>query len=290
MQDDMTQAVTDIIDNLSDIQEGLFTHSIWYTLTLAVIVGLVAFVLIAVMKRFATRKRAHGNVKFFYRLINAVIISIAVLIVLMTIRPLQTFSRTLLAGSGLLAVVIGIAAQAALGNVFSGISIGISRPFVIGETIEVIGEDIVGTVTEISLRQTVIRDLNNKFIAVPNSVLDKAIVRTVQRGQAGILNYLTVTVAYGSDVDLAMALMREAALAHKDFHDIRSKKEISDGKPLEVLVAITDLGQTGVALRASVWSKDVGTGFRMLSDLRGELLRRFAAEGIELPAVVMPVP
>lgn len=55
----------------------------------------------------------------------------------------DTWDRVLV-GSGAAAVVIGLAAQASLGNIFSGIMVLTSRPFEIGEKIQV--GDTVGTV------------------------------------------------------------------------------------------------------------------------------------------------
>lgn len=282
MTTEVTDALNDIVKDIVQMQEGLFTDSIWYTLLLGVIVGGIAFLAIKLINRFLVSK-SQGNMRFFYRLINACIVTIAVLIVLMTIKPLQDFSKTLLAGSGLLAVIIGIAAQASLGNIFSGISIGLSRPFVIGETIEIIGQDISGVVTEIKLRQTVIRDFNNKHIAIPNSVLDKEIVRTIPAGQASIVNYLSLGIAYGADIEKAIAIIRSVALAHKDFFDIRTKEQIDAGVPADVQVAVMELGDTAVRLRASIWSKDAGIGFMMLSDLRQAILEAFDEAGIKWP-------
>lgn len=282
MPEDAVSAIQSIGEDIAGWQSALFPNGPWYTIIVAVIAGLAAYIVIKLLNRIFA-KRQQGNLHFFYRLINTGIVVIAVLMVMMTVKPLADFSRTLLAGSGLLAVVIGIAAQASLGNVFSGISIGISRPFVIGETIEIVGQDIIGTVTEISLRQTVIRDLNNKYIVVPNSVIDKETIRTVQQGDKAVLNYLFVNVGYASDVEQAIASVKRVALAHKDFYDARTPAEMAQGKERDVIVAVTDLAASAVVLRASVWSKDAGTGFMMLSDLRRSILRAFGAQGIEIP-------
>lgn len=282
MPDEALEALENISDSIAGWQTNLFEHGVWYTVIVAAIAALITFILLRVLKEVYSRRK-HGNLRFFYNLINIVVISVAVLIVMMTITPLARLSRTILAGSGLLAVVIGIAAQASLGNVFSGISIGISRPFVIGETIEIIGQDIIGVVTEIGLRQTVIRDFNNKHIVIPNSVIDKEIIRTVQHGNRAVINYLMLNIGYGSDVDAAIEIIRGVVLAHKDFYDTRGEAQIRDGVERNVDIAVIDLTDSAIRLRASVWSKDAGTGFAMLSDLRRQILRAFADAGIEIP-------
>lgn len=282
LPEEITGAWEDVTEAVRGWQENLFTHSLWYTLIVAAIAGVAAFVIIKLVDKVLS-KYAQGNLRFFYRLIDVAVILIAVLMVMMTIQPLASMSKALLAGSGLIAVVIGIAAQASLGNVFSGIVIGISRPFVIGETIEIVGQSLSGTVVEIGLRQTVIKDVNNKRIVVPNSVIDKAIIRTVHYKDQAIVNFLQVGISYGSDMDRAIAIMKRAVLAHKDYYDTRTKAQQEEQAPKDVAVAVTELGESAVTLRASVWSKDAGTGFMMLSDLRQTLLRAFKKEGIEIP-------
>lgn len=278
----MGKALEDIYEEVSGWQDTLFSNGVWYTLISAVLVGVMAFAVTRILGR-VVRHKDRGNLRFFYRLINAVIIFVSVLMVMMTITPMASLARALLAGSGLLAVVIGIAAQAALSNVFSGISIGISRPFIIGETIDVVGQDISGVVTEMNLRQTIIRDLNNKYIVVPNAVLDKAVIRAVQRAEHSVVNHLTLGIAYNSDIDLAIRIIREAVIAHPDFFDMRTQQQRDEGDQKDVAVLVADLAASSIKLHASVWSKDAGTGFTMLSDLRRTIFKRFIEENIEMP-------
>ncbi len=284
MPDEVTTAFQNLSQELDTWQKNTFVNGIWYTLLYAAIIGVVTATLIRVLSRFF-KKKEQGNLKFFYRLIYVVIIFISVCMVLMTITPLRSMGTTLLAGSGLVAVVIGLAAQATLANIFSGISIGASKPFLIGEQIEVVGQNIVGFVTEISLRQTVIRDFNNKRIAIPNSVIDKEIIRTSQLGDSrAICNFLLVSVGYGTDVEQAIGFIRQAALAHPDFLDVRTEEQIQAGAQKDVAVAVVNLGPSSIDLRASIWSKDAGTGFMMLSDLRRTIAKGFT-EGALVPPV-----
>lgn len=280
--DQMGMALEDIYKGIADWQDTLFSHGVWYTLIIAVLIGFMAFALIKILNRIVKRRRK-GALPFFYRLINTVIVVISVLLVMMTITPLASLARTLLAGSGLLAVVIGIAAQASLSNVFSGISIGGSRLFLIGETIEVVGQDISGVVTEMNLRQTILRDLNNKYIIVPNAVLDKAVIRAVQRAEHSVVNHLTLGIGYNNDIDRAIRIMKDAVLAHRNFFDMRTPQQIEEGMQKDVDVTVTDLAASSVRLHAAVWSKDAATGYAMLSDLRRAIFIQYREENIRMP-------
>ena len=103
----------------------------------------------------------------------------------MTIKPLNSLGTAILASSGIAAVVIGLAAQQTLGNVFSGISISASKPFEVGEYIEILDvtPPLMGVVKDIGLRHTTIIDATNKSIVIPNSVIDKNIVRALHNNE-----------------------------------------------------------------------------------------------------------
>jgi small-conductance mechanosensitive channel len=82
---------------------------------------------------------------------------------------------TLLATSGVLAIVLGLALQNTLADVFSGLAINVERPFGAGDWITITG-DVEGQVIEINWRATRIRTLSNDIIVIPNSVVAKAVV------------------------------------------------------------------------------------------------------------------
>jgi small-conductance mechanosensitive channel/CRP-like cAMP-binding protein len=79
----------------------------------------------------------------------------------------------LLATSGVIAIVLGLALQSTLGDVFSGIAVGLERPYTPGDLLWVEG-DIEGTVVQVSWRSTQIRTRQNNIAIVPNSVIAKS--------------------------------------------------------------------------------------------------------------------
>jgi MscS family membrane protein len=76
---------------------------------------------------------------------------------------------TLLAGLGIGGLAFAFAAQKTISNAFGGLTILLSRPFVLGDTIEYSG--IIGTVEEISIMHTRLRNLDKRVVTVPNSDL-----------------------------------------------------------------------------------------------------------------------
>lgn len=87
---------------------------------------------------------------------------------------------TLLATSGVLAIVIGLALQNTLGDVFAGLAINIERPFGAGDWITLSGE-ASGQVMQVNWRATRLRTWSHDMIVVPNSVASKAIVTNHSR-------------------------------------------------------------------------------------------------------------
>jgi len=81
--------------------------------------------------------------------------------------------RGLLAASGVIAIVLGLALQSTLGDVFSGIVVNISKPFHAGDWITVDG-GLEGQVVETNWRATKILTSGNDLAIIPNSTIAKA--------------------------------------------------------------------------------------------------------------------
>ena len=87
---------------------------------------------------------------------------------------------TVLATSGVLAIVFGLALQNTLADVFAGLAINIERPFGAGDWIAV-DSLAEGQVIEINWRATRIKTTANDIIVMPNSVIAKAVVTNHRR-------------------------------------------------------------------------------------------------------------
>ena len=87
---------------------------------------------------------------------------------------------TVLATSGVAAIVLGLALQNTLADVFSGLALNIERPFRSGDWITVVG-GVEGQVIEINWRATRIKTLANDIVVIPNSVIAKAAITNHQQ-------------------------------------------------------------------------------------------------------------
>ncbi|WP_255170824.1 mechanosensitive ion channel family protein [Natrononativus amylolyticus] len=112
----------------------------------------------------------------------------------------------LLVGAGFLGIVLGMAANQTLGSVIAGFVLMFSRPFEIGDWIEV--EDEEGIVTDISVFNTRIQSFDGEYIMIPNDVIGSSVV--TNRSRRGRLRVeIDVGVDYETDLEEAGDLALE---------------------------------------------------------------------------------
>ncbi len=261
----------------------------WYAGTAIVIIILAVVVsnsMRILMRRVMRRETAtdHADLtrlRFLNNAISVVIWFIAIGLVIFIIPKFRAVAITMFAGAGLLMAIIGFAAQSAFANIISGIFIVMSRPFRVGDLIK-IGSDFMGFVEDITLRHTVIRDFQNRRIIIPNSIVSDENILNYTIGDPKICEYIEMGISYDSDVDVAMEIMRKAAMEHESTIDNRTPEEKLQSMPV-VRVRVVGFGDSSVNLRAYVWVDDPVKGFLLRFDLYKVIKERFDEAGIEIP-------
>jgi small-conductance mechanosensitive channel len=149
--------------------------------------------------------------RLFADLASALVYVIAFIGIMDTV--LKVPISALLATSGVLAIVLGLALQNTLGDVLSGLSINIEKPFGAGDWIT-LNPQVEGQVIEINWRATHIKTQTNDIIVIPNSVIAKSIVTNHRRFHDPYLCVLRFTVdALHGPVDVIAALRGATAAA-----------------------------------------------------------------------------
>ena len=201
--------------------------------------------------------------------------------IIYSIPSIKHLALTLFAGAGILVAILGLAAQKAFANIISGIFIVSFKPFRVGDLIQV-GDGPVGRVEDVTLRHTVILTFENRRIIIPNaSISDANITNSTIRDEA-TCEFIEVGISYESDLDRAMHLMQEEAMAHPDQLDRRTAEELEHGDPA-VSVRLISIADSSLLLRAYVWSSDPVTARVMHYDLNRAIKLRFDKEGIDIP-------
>lgn len=113
----------------------------------------------------------------------------------------------LLVGAGFLGIVLGLAAQQTLGALIAGFILMFSRPFEIGDWVEI--GDREGIVTDITIVNTRVQTFDGEYVMLPNDVVSGSpIVNRTRKGRLRIR--VDVGVDYGTDLDRAREIAKEA--------------------------------------------------------------------------------
>lgn len=116
----------------------------------------------------------------------------------------------LLTALGVSSIVIGLALQDTLGNLFSGIALLFGRPFVIGDWLKF--GDVVGKVIEINWRAVHLITRNKEMLIVPNSVLAKEVFYNYRRPQPLHGEPIELGFSYDDPPNKVKQVIRQAAL------------------------------------------------------------------------------
>ncbi|XVH31892.1 mechanosensitive ion channel family protein [Haloferacaceae archaeon DSL9] len=222
------------------------------------------------IKEFAQDRAAVGRHEreILYRVSQMTVYVLAVL----TIIGLFTDNLgSLLVGAGFLGIVVGIAAQQTLGAVLAGFILMFSRPFEVGDWIQV--GDNEGTVTEITVVNTRIRSFDGEYITIPNDEVGaNPIVNRTQRGRLRV--EIDVGIDYDADPDRAAAVALDAV---EDLDRVLSV-------PSPQVVA-KEFCESSILLGVRVWidNPSARRRWRVRTNGIGAIKAAFEAEGIKIP-------
>ena len=166
-----------------------------------------------------------------------------------------------------LGVGIGFGLQEIVANFISGLIILFERPVRVGDTVTV-GE-ISGTVTRIQIRATTIRGWDNKELLVPNREFITGRLLNWTLSDRVIRLTLVVGVTYGTDMDLALRLVREAAE--------EEERVLDDPAPL---VSFDSFGDSALMINLRVYISSIDYRIAVNTSLHKAINSRFAEAGI----------
>ncbi|WP_110984435.1 mechanosensitive ion channel family protein [Acaryochloris thomasi] len=119
----------------------------------------------------------------------------------------------LITALGVSSIVIGLALQDTLGNLFSGIALLFGRPFKVGDWLQ-LGET-VGKVNEVNWRAVHLMTREQEMLIIPNSVLAKEIFKNYNQPIKMHVEPVDVGFSYNDPPNKVKRVMLEVALATK---------------------------------------------------------------------------
>ncbi len=166
-----------------------------------------------------------------------------------------------------LGVGIGFGLQEMVANFISGLIILFERPIRVGDVVTVGETD--GVVTRIRIRATTIRGWDHKELLVPNKEFITGRLLNWTLSDQVIRIIISVGVAYGSDTDKALALMKAAATEHADV--------LEDPAPL---VTFEGFGDNSLSLTLRAYLGAIDKRIATTTDLHRAVDRKFRDAGI----------
>ncbi|MEJ7829335.1 MAG: mechanosensitive ion channel [Segetibacter sp.] len=206
---DLNKAYQLIVDKLSA----------WLKEFIRLVPNIALAVLILVIGLMVAKWIKKLSVRVFHKLIHnetlaglfssvVYLFSVGVLIfIVLSVLNLDKAVTSVLAGAGILGLALAFAFQDIASNFMSGIVLSIRRPLHVGDIVKI--KDYMGKVSEINLRDTILRTFQGQMVIIPNKdVLQNPIENFSLLGKRRM--DLTVGVSYGDDLQKVKDITLEA--------------------------------------------------------------------------------
>ncbi|HAC48387.1 mechanosensitive ion channel protein MscS [Sulfitobacter sp. HI0082] len=203
--------------------------------------------------------------EFLASIVRYVVLGFTVLFVLNTFGVKTTSVVAVIGAAGL---AIGLALQGTLSNVAAGVMLILFRPIKIGDFVVIAGE--MGTVKQINLNYTVLADLSNVQVIVPNSevwgnVITNYSVNPTRRAE------WTFGVGYGANLKTAEEIIRSTIMADERAH--------ADPEPF---IQVNNLNDSSVDFLVRVWCS-AGDYFAFKADMTRKVKEALDEGGVDIP-------
>ena len=166
---------------------------------------------------------------------------------------------------GALGLGAGLAMQGMLANYAAGVTIIVTRPFVVGDTISILG--VNGQVKEVHLGNTVLSNEDEVSITIPNKHI---LGEIIHNSKSESIIEMTISIAYNADPEQAAVLVADA-IANTEGVSKRSTPQ----------VGIQDFGDDGFLLGVRYWVPTVNL-FKVRYAANARIYQRLKENSIEL--------
>ncbi|MDX3854137.1 mechanosensitive ion channel family protein [Streptomyces sp. AK02-01A] len=229
---------------------------------------------VAELVRSVTLSRAAvaGSATIFVNITRVTVLAIGILVLLQT---LGISVAPLLTALGVGGLAVALALQDTLANLFAGVHILVSKTVQPGDYIRLSsGED--GYVVDINWRNTVVRQLSDNLVIIPNSKLASTIMTNYHRPEQQMSLLIQVSVAYSSDLDQVERVTAEVAQ--------KVMAEVEGGVPDHVpAVRFHTFTESGVGFTVILRVLEFGDQYLIKHNFIKRLHERYRTEGIEIP-------
>ncbi|CAN5622929.1 hypothetical protein BH24ACI3_BH24ACI3_05510 [soil metagenome] len=226
---------------LNDLARGFIR---WIPLILVALVLLLIFWMLAKLTVLGLRRgRLIRSQSHLLREVAAraggLLVMLAGVYLVLRIAGLTQAAFTVVGGTGLLGLVLGIAFRDITENFLASIFLSLQQPFREGDLIEV--ENITGFVQQLTSRTTVLMTLDGNQAQIPNSTIFKSTIRNFSSNPNRRDDFI-VGIGYDDSIPVAQEIAMKVLVDHPAV--------LEDPEPL---VLVEDLGASTVNLRVYFW-------------------------------------
>lgn len=199
---------------------------------------------------------------------NIVYYALLTVVIIAALNKLGIATTSFLAILGAAGLAIGLALKDSLGNFASGVMIVLFKPFKAGDS--VVAGGVSGTVTEVTIFNTVFLTADNQKIIVPNSSITSGSITNVNANNTRRVD-IVVAISYEDNIKNVKEVLTNI---------INSNPKVLKDKGFGILV--TDLALDSVKLGVNVWAKSSDYG-SLKAELLEEIKTKFDEVGITIP-------
>ncbi|MCL9806259.1 mechanosensitive ion channel family protein [Flavobacterium amniphilum] len=252
---------------------------------IAIILLVIGYFAIKKLKKIAfdyiDKKSEDSLASDFLVNLIAFILTVILVIICLSILGWGHVTDRILAGAGITTFIIGFALKDIGENFLAGILMAFRRPFKVGDLIEI--ESVRGRVTEMSLRETIIKTSDGKEVFIPNAMLVKNL----------LVNH-TYDNLLRSEFSISIENNEDTEKAIKVIEDILKGFEKVEKSP-SPRVVIDEINSGSIIVRAQFWFKTENVN-ASASRLRSDIMLRvfktllqkghnIASESIQLKSI-----
>jgi len=185
----------------------------------------------------------------------------------MALQVLGVDVTAILAGAGIVGLAIGFGAQSLVQDVLSGFFTLFEGCYLVGDYIEVAGQE--GVVEAITLRTTSVRARDGRLYIIPNGEIKEI----ANYSKAYVNAVVDVGVSYEGDLERALEVLEQVGMeAERDLAEVTGPPE----------TRVRDFGGSEISLRLVV-PVEPGRHRGVASELRRRIKASFDAQGVEIP-------
>ena len=222
--------------------------------------------LLAMLERLFIRRNIEASLRKFLH--NVANVAMSLMLILSVVQTLGVNITSILALFASATLAIGMALSGTMQNFAGGVMILLLKPYRVGDFISAQGQS--GTVKEIMLFSTCIETIDKQTIYIPNSSISTAIIDNYSVSELRRAD-ITVSIAYGDDVDVARAEIM--ALFKAD------ERILAEPAPVVVVSALAD---SSVNLSVRMWVRN-GDYWGVINDMNERIYKVLPTKGIHFP-------